>query len=165
MLFFPQLRPPNLFSKKLSFSLRKNLLLPLQVDPESLERENDRSIDALGERVGALRAMTSGIHGEVESQHRLLDSMVRLFFICFLIFRPSPKQINNHNTSLSLFLVFFPLSFRIITPSPTPWASPRWDSRRPQRASKGSSSPRRGGGRPSRPRVSPFCSSACSTSS
>ena len=27
---------------------------------------------------GALRGITSGIHGEVESQHRLLDGMVRV---------------------------------------------------------------------------------------
>jgi hypothetical protein len=53
---------------------------PLQdnshVDLEALESENDRGIAALSERVGALRGITSGIHGEVESQHRLLDGMV-----------------------------------------------------------------------------------------
>lgn len=47
------------------------------MDLEALEAENDRGIAALSERVGALRGVTSGIHGEVESQHRLLDSMVR----------------------------------------------------------------------------------------
>ena len=56
------------------------LLPPLQdnshVDLEALESENDRGIAALSERVGALRGITSGIHGEVESQHRLLDGMV-----------------------------------------------------------------------------------------
>ena len=46
------------------------------VDLEALEAENDRSIAALGERVGALRGITTGIHGEAESQHRLLDGMV-----------------------------------------------------------------------------------------
>lgn len=46
------------------------------MDLEALEAENDRGIAALSERVGALRGITSGIHGEVESQHRLLDSMV-----------------------------------------------------------------------------------------
>lgn len=54
--------------------------MPLQdssrVDLEALEAENDRSIAALSERVGVLRGITSGIHGEVESQHRLLDGMV-----------------------------------------------------------------------------------------
>lgn len=48
-----------------------------QLDLEALEAENDRGIAALSERVGALRGITTGIHGEVESQHRLLDSMVR----------------------------------------------------------------------------------------
>ena len=33
------------------------------VDLEALEAENDRSIAALGERVGALRGITTGIHG------------------------------------------------------------------------------------------------------
>lgn len=46
------------------------------MDLEALEAENDRGIAALGERVGALRGVTSGIHGEVESQHRILDNMV-----------------------------------------------------------------------------------------
>ncbi|KAL4450583.1 hypothetical protein ABPG77_000939 [Micractinium sp. CCAP 211/92] len=46
-----------------------------RIDLEGLEADNDRSIAALSERVGALRGITSGIHGEVESQHRLLDSM------------------------------------------------------------------------------------------
>jgi hypothetical protein len=55
------------------------------VDLEALEAENDRGIAALGERVGALRGVTAGIHGEVESQHRILDSMVSRFFL-FLIF-------------------------------------------------------------------------------
>ncbi len=49
-----------------------------RIDLEGLEADNDRSIAALSERVGALRGITSGIHGEVESQHRLLDSMVRI---------------------------------------------------------------------------------------
>jgi len=47
-----------------------------QLDLEALEAENDRGIAALSERVGALRGITTGIHGEVESQHRLLDNMV-----------------------------------------------------------------------------------------
>ena len=47
------------------------------MDLEALEAENDRGIAALGDRVGALRGITTGIHGEVESQHRLLDNMVR----------------------------------------------------------------------------------------
>ena len=59
-----------------------SLLLPpppqdnSHVDLEALEAENDRGIAALSERVGALRGITSGIHGEVESQHHLLDGMV-----------------------------------------------------------------------------------------
>ena len=47
------------------------------MDLEALEAENDRGIAALGDRVGALRGITTGIHGEAESQHRLLDNMVR----------------------------------------------------------------------------------------
>lgn len=43
-----------------------------------MESENDRGIAELSERVGTLRGITGGIHGEVESQHRLLDSMVSL---------------------------------------------------------------------------------------
>ncbi|KAL4544559.1 hypothetical protein Ndes2526B_g00517 [Nannochloris sp. 'desiccata'] len=46
-----------------------------KVDPESLERENDQNIAALGERVGFLRNITSGIHGETESHHAVLDRM------------------------------------------------------------------------------------------
>ncbi|PSC68773.1 bet1-like SNARE 1-1 isoform X2 [Micractinium conductrix] len=45
------------------------------VDLEALEAENDRGIAALGDRVGALRGITTGIHGEAESQHRLLENM------------------------------------------------------------------------------------------
>lgn len=45
------------------------------MDLEAMESENDRGIAELSERVGTLRGITGGIHGEVESQHRLLDSM------------------------------------------------------------------------------------------
>lgn len=41
------------------------MALPLQsaaeVDPESLQRENDRGIEALGERVSMLRNVSSGV--------------------------------------------------------------------------------------------------------
>ena len=46
------------------------------MDLEALEAENDRGIAALSERVGTLRGITTNIHGEVESQHRLLDNLV-----------------------------------------------------------------------------------------
>ncbi|KAL6772437.1 BET1 [Auxenochlorella protothecoides x Auxenochlorella symbiontica] len=48
---------------------------PQAVDPESLEKENDRDIAALGDRVGMLRNITSGIHAEVEEHHTVLDNM------------------------------------------------------------------------------------------
>ncbi|KAJ9508907.1 hypothetical protein QJQ45_028223 [Haematococcus lacustris] len=56
-----------------------------QLDVESLERDNDRGLDALSERVGLLKAVgsmltitniaTHGIKSEVENQHNLLDNM------------------------------------------------------------------------------------------
>ncbi|KAL6757440.1 Qc-SNARE, Bet1/mBET1 family [Haematococcus lacustris] len=46
-----------------------------QLDVESLERDNDRGLDALSERVGLLKAATHGIKSEVENQHNLLDNM------------------------------------------------------------------------------------------
>ena len=72
------------------------------MDLESLERQNDDGIAALGERVGllknvrapaevlagrprpapqppallALLQITGGIHSEVDTQHRVLDGMV-----------------------------------------------------------------------------------------
>lgn len=92
------------------------------MDIESLERQNDEGIAALGERVGLLRnvsspacravatstphvsrftvhgkknllyinvQVTSGIHGEVQNHHTILDRMVRrgtvpLPFLCHL---------------------------------------------------------------------------------
>lgn len=48
-----------------------------ETDPESLEKENDKGIDALGERVSMLRNITSNIHGEVDSQHQILDRMAQ----------------------------------------------------------------------------------------
>ncbi|GBG00474.1 hypothetical protein Rsub_13155 [Raphidocelis subcapitata] len=44
-------------------------------DVESLERENDRGIDALSERIGLLKQATHGIRAEVDSQHTILDKM------------------------------------------------------------------------------------------
>lgn len=46
-----------------------------RVDPESLERENDRGVDALGDRVGLLKQLTQGIKNEVDAQHTVLDNM------------------------------------------------------------------------------------------
>lgn len=46
-----------------------------KVDVESLERENDKGLDALSERVSLLKAATAGIRGEVDSQDRTLDDM------------------------------------------------------------------------------------------
>mmetsp|Transcript_19227 Transcript_19227/g.48931 ORF Transcript_19227/g.48931 Transcript_19227/m.48931 type:complete len:111 (+) Transcript_19227:124-456(+) len=45
------------------------------VDVESLERDNDRGLDTLAERVGLLKAATLGIKNEADSQHNLLDNM------------------------------------------------------------------------------------------
>ena len=47
----------------------------MKQDPESLERENDAAIDHMGDRVAMLRKITSGIHDEAESHHRLLDGL------------------------------------------------------------------------------------------
>lgn len=44
-------------------------------DVESMERENDRGVDALSERIGLLKQATHGIRSEVESQHSILDKM------------------------------------------------------------------------------------------
>lgn len=44
---------------------------------ESLERENDRGIESLSERIGLLKQATSRIRDEADSQHSLLDRMVR----------------------------------------------------------------------------------------
>ncbi|KAL3148073.1 hypothetical protein ABBQ38_014358 [Trebouxia sp. C0009 RCD-2024] len=45
------------------------------VDPESLERENDQSIDNLGQRTSLLRQVTAGIKDEVEKSHKALDAI------------------------------------------------------------------------------------------
>ena len=47
----------------------------MKQDPESLERDNDIAIDHMGDRVAMLRKITSGIHDEAESHHRLLDEI------------------------------------------------------------------------------------------
>ena len=44
-----------------------------------MERENDHSIDRMGDRVSALKTITIDIHGEVDSQHRLLDESANDF--------------------------------------------------------------------------------------
>lgn len=46
-----------------------------RIDPESLEQENDRGIEALSERTNLLRQITHGIKAEVDSQHSMLDNM------------------------------------------------------------------------------------------
>lgn len=45
------------------------------MDIESLERNNDRSLDALSDRIGLLKQATHGIRSEVDSQHHVLDRM------------------------------------------------------------------------------------------
>ena len=47
-----------------------------EVDLEALEKDNDREIAALGDRVGLLKNVTGGIQTEVHSQHNILDNMV-----------------------------------------------------------------------------------------
>eukprot|EP00191_Tetraselmis_sp_GSL018_P022780 CAMPEP_0177621514 /NCGR_PEP_ID=MMETSP0419_2-20121207/27626_1 /TAXON_ID=582737 /ORGANISM="Tetraselmis sp., Strain GSL018" /LENGTH=74 /DNA_ID=CAMNT_0019121437 /DNA_START=228 /DNA_END=448 /DNA_ORIENTATION=- len=44
-------------------------------DAEAMEKENDRSISDMGERVSMLKNITKGIHDEVQGQHSLLDNM------------------------------------------------------------------------------------------
>ncbi|KAI8107420.1 hypothetical protein PSENEW3n2_00003918 [Picochlorum sp. SENEW3] len=45
------------------------------MDIESLEKRNDASIAALGEKTALLKNITSGIHGEVKQHHSVLDAM------------------------------------------------------------------------------------------
>ena len=122
-------------------------------------------------RRGGVAAPAAGLDG------------AKVFFLSFFLFCffDAPLRSPPLSPSTLFFLALFcppPLSFSLslhpppppkkkkpVPPSPTPWASPRWASRRRPRASRGSSSRRRGGGRRSRPPGSPFCSSACSTSS
>ena len=123
-------------------------------------------------RRGGVAAPAAGLDG------------AKVFFLSFFLFCffDAPLRSPPLSPSTLFFLALFcppPLSFSLslhpppppkkkkkpLPPSPTPWASPRWASRRRPRASRGSSSRRRGGGRRSRPPGSPFCSSACSTSS
>mmetsp|Transcript_21990 Transcript_21990/g.61030 ORF Transcript_21990/g.61030 Transcript_21990/m.61030 type:complete len:91 (-) Transcript_21990:287-559(-) len=40
-----------------------------------MERENDRSMSDLGDRVSMLKNITKGIQDEVHSQHTILDNM------------------------------------------------------------------------------------------
>lgn len=47
------------------------------MDPESLERDNDRSVDQLGEKTALLKNLTKGIHEEVETHNRMLERLVR----------------------------------------------------------------------------------------
>ena len=44
-------------------------------DPESLERENDRNLETMGDRVSMLKNITMDIHKEADSHHRILDGM------------------------------------------------------------------------------------------
>ena len=46
-----------------------------QVDEESLERENDKGVSDLGDRVSLLKNITKGIQDEVQDQHGILDRM------------------------------------------------------------------------------------------
>ncbi|CAK0783925.1 hypothetical protein CVIRNUC_007126 [Coccomyxa viridis] len=46
-----------------------------RIDPESLERDNDRDIDSLAEKTSFLRQVTGNINAEVDSQNRVLDNM------------------------------------------------------------------------------------------
>ena len=44
-------------------------------DPESLERENDRSLEHVSDRVSMLKNITVDIHKEADAHHRILDGM------------------------------------------------------------------------------------------
>lgn len=50
-------------------------LSSLKQDPESLERDNDAAINHMSDRVAMLKKITSDIHNEAESHHRLLDGL------------------------------------------------------------------------------------------
>ncbi|GMH34389.1 hypothetical protein BSKO_02223 [Bryopsis sp. KO-2023] len=45
------------------------------VDPESLERENDKSLEDLGAKASFLKQVTQNIREEVDTQHLLIDNM------------------------------------------------------------------------------------------
>ncbi|KAK9902696.1 hypothetical protein WJX75_003098 [Coccomyxa subellipsoidea] len=46
-----------------------------RIDPESLERDNDRDVDSLAEKTSFLRQVTNNINSEVSSQNRTLDNL------------------------------------------------------------------------------------------
>ncbi|CAG9465577.1 unnamed protein product [Pedinophyceae sp. YPF-701] len=54
---------------------RQGGLSAVGTDPESLERNNDAQIAQLEDRVGMLKDITSGIHGEVGRHNRVLDGV------------------------------------------------------------------------------------------
>lgn len=47
------------------------------LDPESLEKENDKSIEHLSDRAALLKNMTTSIKTEVDQHNKLLERMVR----------------------------------------------------------------------------------------
>lgn len=47
-----------------------------EYDPEATERENDRNIADVGDRVSLLKSITQGIQDEVKTQNGVLDGMV-----------------------------------------------------------------------------------------
>jgi len=55
------------------------------MDIESLEKRNDASIAALGEKTALLKNITSGIHGEVLQHHSVLDAMVGWWCACVCV--------------------------------------------------------------------------------
>mmetsp|Transcript_4522 Transcript_4522/g.11309 ORF Transcript_4522/g.11309 Transcript_4522/m.11309 type:complete len:118 (+) Transcript_4522:179-532(+) len=46
-----------------------------EYDPEATERENDRNIADVGDRVSLLKSITQGIQDEVKTQNGVLDGM------------------------------------------------------------------------------------------
>lgn len=44
-------------------------------DPEAMEKDNDRNISDLGDRVSLLKNITKGIQDEVHTHHGILDNM------------------------------------------------------------------------------------------
>lgn len=51
-----------------------------RVDVESLERENDRGLDALSEKVALLKQATHNIRNEADSHHGILEKMEQGMF-------------------------------------------------------------------------------------
>jgi hypothetical protein len=80
------------------------------MDIESLEQENDRGIDALSERIGLLKSATTNIRDEAESQHSVLDKMVRACCIRRTGACVSPQPLLAASTGVCAAAAWWPLA-------------------------------------------------------